>query len=83
MISLMTPCLPGLEQEGKVILEYQEGYRVILEYENGDLAATYESMAIEDARLKSVWGEKIYRLLLKSKKPVDKGKWILDIRAFK
>jgi len=83
MLTLMTPCLPVLDRGGEIVLEYQEGCRVQIEYDNDSLAASYECIPVKDARLTPVWGERVYRILLKAKTQANQGKWVLKVSAAK
>ena len=38
-----------------------------------------EMNRLEDIKLKSVWGDRLYRILLKSKQQTDKGKWVIEL----
>lgn len=62
VLSLMTPCEPivaaGAVRLGPAVLDI------------GKLAATVEPMPMADDRLRSIWGERLYRLLLR---PADAG----------
>jgi hypothetical protein len=44
------------------------------------LEPTVEALPLEDPRLRGVWGERLWRLVLRSRKPVQEGRWRLEVR---
>lgn len=55
-----------VSHEGKVLIEIKEKkYR--LEYDNKQFNAVLETIDLPDTRLSKVWGEKIFRLVLKAR----------------
>jgi hypothetical protein len=69
-LSLMTSCVPTVTKEGEVSLRQDvEGRQrtISLLYDASKFLASIEPIVIEDQRLKSSWGEKIYRIVLTSK----------------
>ncbi|MDF2962210.1 MAG: hypothetical protein K0S39_3945 [Paenibacillus sp.] len=79
-LSLMTVCKPQLSSAGTIVLQNEHGEQVQLEYDEDLFAASSESIAIEDQRLRRVWGNELFRILLKSKAPVSNGNWAMTIR---
>ncbi len=67
--SMMAYRSPQLEK-GAIIFEDSDCYRVRVEYDATMLQAFSESITIEDNKLKSVWGDSIYRIVFKVIKPV-------------
>ncbi len=82
-MSLMTPCKAEIDRPGRVVLtgfdadEPSAAVRVL--YDEAVLAATIETIDVEDGRLRSVWPEKIARILLKAKQPSRQDTWVLVI----
>ena len=79
VLSLMTPWMPCLDGSGFVILEDQDNNKVKVEYNSFSLKAFSEYIAIDDARLKPIWGDHIYRILFKSKRPTSEAAWSMKI----
>ncbi len=82
-ISLMTPCKAEIDRPGRVVLsgldaDEPSGAVQVL-YDEAVLAATIETIDVEDGRLRSVWPEQIARILLKAKQPARQDTWTLKI----
>jgi hypothetical protein len=77
-LTLMTHRIPQLE-DGKIIIEDPDYYRVKLEYDATALQASSECIPIEDGRLKPVWGDRVYRILFKPRQPVSQETWTMKI----
>jgi hypothetical protein len=77
-LTLMTPCRVTQEGPGKLSLAVASGDRVNIAYENS-LTPAIEEIRLEDANLRSVWGERIYRVLLRAETPPQRGSWITHI----
>lgn len=72
-LTLMTPCRvtirPGrLELEGRAHVAHDPS-----------LSPSVEEIKLEDAHLRSVWGERLYRILLRASNPPQRGKWSAKI----
>jgi len=76
VLSLMTPCEPTLAQPGEITF-VQPGAR--LEYDKADLLAAVEPIPLEDPRLSADWGTHLYRILLRTNGPTDRGTWVIKI----
>lgn len=50
-------------------------------YPADTFTAWVEEIAIDDARLRPVWGERVYRVALEAKAPAQRGSWRLTMRA--
>jgi hypothetical protein len=48
-----------------------------IEFDGALFQATQEEIAIEDGRLKSSWGSKLYRILLTAKQPGAEREWVV------
>lgn len=79
VLRLITTCMPCLDGSGFVILEDQDNNKVKVEYNSFSLKAFSEYIAIDDARLKPIWGDHIYRILFKSKRPTSEAAWSMKI----
>ncbi|MEZ5404119.1 MAG: hypothetical protein R2729_30850 [Bryobacteraceae bacterium] len=62
--TFLTPRRPVAMEAGRV----QVGPDVQLEYPADSVSAAVEERAIEDARLRGVWGERLYRISLRTKR---------------
>ena len=84
-LSLMTPCQVSLDEPGKITLQQtnQEAATSPLSlnvfFEAEKLTAEVEKISISDRRLKSIWGEQIVRILLRTKGPTGGDSWRLRI----
>ena len=68
--NLITPCKPGLSPLGMIELEYEEGKKAAIYYDNEHLVVHIEKIPLEESRLKRNWGEVMYRIVLKEKAAV-------------
>ncbi len=70
-LTLMTPCLVTQHGPGKLSLAgtLQIAY-------DATLSPAIEEIKLEDGQLRNVWGEKLYRILLKAENPPQRGKWL-------
>ena len=72
-LTLMTPCRVS-QQPGTLQLED----RARVAYDRA-LAASVEEIKLDDPHLSGVWGERIYRILLRAANPPRQGKWSMRI----
>jgi len=79
-LSFMTPCVPKQGPAGKVLFATAEpsASGVSLGYNSDILAASIEKIDLTDDWLASRWGKTIYRVLLTSTAPTDKGNWGIE-----
>ncbi len=68
-LTLMTPCRVN-QQPGSLRLED----RAQVAYDPA-LTGSIEEIKLDDPRLRSVWGERIYRIVLRAANPPRQGKW--------
>lgn len=54
---------------------------VLLGFDPSTLEATVERIALTDPSLKHAWGDAVWRVLLKSKGDVARGKWSMEMRS--
>jgi hypothetical protein len=72
-LTLMTPCRVNqraglLELEDRARIAYDPAF-----------TASVEEIKLDDAHLRAVWGERVYRILLRAAKPPRQGKWSTKI----
>lgn len=74
-LSLMTPCTVTEEQPGELRLRSESlgATALAIRYNAADLAWKVEPIEIEDARLHTAWGTRLYRILLSHKNPKAAG----------
>src|SRR5579885_585128 len=72
-LTLMTPCRVSQKQGA---LQLENRARVAFD---PMLSASIEEIQLEDARLRNVWGERIYRVLLRAANPPRQGEWTMRI----
>lgn len=74
-LTLMTPCAVALKSPGMILLKGAAAYgggssrEVTVHYDPGKLAPNLEEIRVEDSRLKSVWGNRLTRILLRADHP--------------
>jgi hypothetical protein len=84
-MSLLTPCHVTLDGPGKVVLApaTMAGERVSGEgrvtYDAGLFAVSVLEIAIADARLSAVWGERLNRILFTAQSPPQDGVWTFGV----
>jgi hypothetical protein len=54
---------------------------LVVRYDPAALQPTVEEIAIADARLRPVWGERAFRIVLAATEPAAQGRWRLTIEA--
>jgi len=72
-LTLMTPCRVS-QQSGMLQLEG----RVRVTHDPA-LSASVEEIKLDDANLRGVWGERVYRVLLRAANPPRQGIWSMRI----
>lgn len=79
-LSFMTPCVPTQGPEGKILFTPVDtsSRGVSLGYNSTLIAASIEKIDLTDDWLVSRWGKTIYRVLLTSTTPTDKGNWGIE-----
>jgi hypothetical protein len=77
----MTPWRAQTAQAGELHLETGPlpSGKVRIVYDARLLSPEVEEIKIEDGRLKSSWGDRLYRILLTAKAPGNRGSWTLRI----
>ncbi|MFB3880094.1 MAG: heparinase II/III family protein [Armatimonadota bacterium] len=76
-LSLMTPCRPRAAGGSAVALK-TESHSVRLEFDEA-LEVEVQPIRLDDARLRGVWGSRLYRLLLRPRRPVRQAVWRLRV----
>ncbi len=75
-LTLMTPC-PVTQSAGKLALAAGAGNTVNVIYDAAVFQPKVEEIQLEDGRLRSSWGERIFRVLLRAENPPRAAKWTL------
>jgi hypothetical protein len=78
-LSLMTACEHDLAEPGALVLHGQDGRDVRLSYDGDWFSATSERIAIADDRLTPIWGDHLYRILLRLTRAAAEAVWTLRI----
>jgi hypothetical protein len=82
-LSLVTPCEVSVQETGRLRLVTADGAEppVAMQvlYDGSRLSPVLETVPVEDGRLRSVWPEKLTRILLKAEKPAMQDKWTMRI----
>ena len=74
-LTFMTPCRVTIEGPGKLSL----ADTVQVAYDGAVFTPRVEEIAIEDSRLRGVWGDRLYRILLRAENPPRQGKSVVRI----
>ncbi|HXI17651.1 MAG TPA: hypothetical protein VNM48_14925 [Chloroflexota bacterium] len=65
-----------------VVLRYAAPSRpLLLTYDAAVFTPRMGETQIDNARLRSVWGGRVYRIVLEVKQPATQGSWRLEMRA--
>lgn len=82
-LTMMTPCKVTFESPGKITLEQiipnSILARVSVSFDAEKLTPSLENIELEDAMLKSNWGNRMIRILLRSNFPTSGDTWTLRI----
>ena len=82
-MNLMSWRKPDLETEGRIRLESPEGAGglkpIFIHYDKNRFRAEMETIPLEDDRLKSSWGDQVYRIVLKAIQMPLKGEFFIRI----
>jgi hypothetical protein len=78
-LTLMTPCRVTQESTGKLSLAVGDGTTVNVFYADGTFQPAIEEIRLEDARLRSSWGERINRILLRAENPPLRAVWTMRL----
>jgi len=82
-LTLLTPCKVTVQKEGQLLLEVVDGAEPCLSvqvlFDGAKLKLVLETIAIEDDELRSVWPERLSRILLKAELPALQDRWTVRI----
>jgi hypothetical protein len=84
-LSLLTPCEVVLQSAGQIALKAvpladgRTSGSGQLFYDAKKLTAVTETIPVEDARLRSIWGERLTRILLRAENPPLRDTWTLRV----
>jgi hypothetical protein len=79
MLSLMTPCEPKIDARGKLILSGTDMKGILVELDSMDPSISIEHIVIEDGRLLPIWGDHLFRVVLKAKAASGRSVWKMKI----
>jgi hypothetical protein len=78
-LTLMTPCRVTEEGPGRLSLAVASGNTVKVLYDGTAFTPVVEEIRLEDARLRSTWGERLYRILLRAANPAPRARFATRI----
>jgi hypothetical protein len=78
-LTLMTPCRVTQEGPGRLSLAVASGNTVEVLYDGAAFTPVVEEIRLEDARLRSTWGERLYRILLRAANPAPRARFATRI----
>ncbi|ANH83792.1 heparinase [Niabella ginsenosidivorans] len=73
----MTWARPVITRPGHIMVKKGTA-GLLIQYDPAQLEPSVEPIAVTDPRLTKVWGETVYRLVLRVKKPALNGKYAID-----
>ncbi len=79
VLSFLTPRTPLEDKPGTLVLAALDNSvkNVSLQFDPALLTATFEKIDVTDQGMKTTWGQ-LYRVLLTSAVPVDRGDWTIE-----
>ncbi len=87
-LHFVTPLAPDVSTPGRVVLGRRAGApgaagsaTAVLLYDAGRFTAAAEEKALDDARLRPVWGERLYRMVLTARDRAARGSHRVTLRA--
>jgi hypothetical protein len=78
-LTLMTPYQMSTPSAGAIVLPMEGTRPVRIEFDSALFAATQEEIKLQDRRLASAWGPRLYRILLTAKQPGAERSWTVRI----
>jgi hypothetical protein len=78
-LTLMTPYKMSTPSAGAIVLPVEGTRPVRIEFDSALFAATQEEIKLQDRRLASAWGPRLYRILLTAKQPGAERSWTVRI----
>lgn len=82
--NLITPCQIVQNKPGILVLRDSEKQTELnLQYDSDKLTVQTEAIQLEDDRLVTIWGPRLYRILLKPKSAAKRDTWILQFSKMK
>ncbi len=82
-LTLMTCCIPEVLPKGRVRLTAEapggKSQPTMIEYDPGVFSARCEPIRLTDERLRSSWGDRIYRILLTMKNTPSRGEYLIRV----
>jgi hypothetical protein len=78
-LTLMTPCHVTQAGPGQLSLAVASGNTVKVLYDGAVFTPVVEEIRLEDARLRSTWGERLYRILLRAANPASRARFATRI----
>ena len=85
ILSLLTPCIVNLEQEGQILLkeakiaDERRAGSAAISYDAQTFTAFSEVITIDDPRLNQAWGKRLARIVLHAAQPPQKGTLTLQV----
>lgn len=80
-LTLLLAGEPVLTGEGRADLARADRRRLTLEYDGAVLDPSVEALDLDDPRLSGVWGERLWRLTLRSRREVAADSWRLLVEV--
>lgn len=82
--NLITPCEIVRDEPGQMILrDPKEELEMVIQYDTRKLSLESETIDHNDERISNVWGEHLYRIMLKPKMAITKDTWTLRFHIVK
>ncbi|SFT08646.1 heparinase II/III family protein [Paenibacillus sp. BC26] len=78
-LHLLSPHLPRSEGQGNFVVEDECHNRISIQFNSAMFAGSVETITLEDAIMREVWGEHLYRIHLQIRTPLDQGECMIRI----
>jgi hypothetical protein len=80
-LNLLVQLKPDVSQAGRILLAGEGGRRHEIGYDASAFTASVEERRIDDPRLRPIWGDRLYRIVLAAKEMRSAGHHRLVVRA--
>jgi hypothetical protein len=81
MENFLTPYRPDVSHDGKIVLRNASRFQYVIDYDPSRFTPHYNSIAVNDQRMTSSWGRKLYHIVLQSKEHRLHGQYAIEIGA--
>jgi hypothetical protein len=80
LLPMMFNSLPDISKKGEISIKPDEDEKLTISFDKAKFEVELEEIKLKDEKIKSSWGDTIYRLFFKMKKPVKKATYHFVIK---